>query len=343
MVAAGGGGLISQKPAAYSGDGKFVICPCGRKLNVYSAVTGELVGHLRGHTAEVTAVVLNPHDKSQVYSASLDGTLRLWDFSTSSCLQVLPVNEAVHSLVIHEKHNVAYLSVDMKEKGGRVLAYSLSQGRSGVTAMKTRSPTPLALGSSGAFAATIDRHSLYVFRAGVDVTQPLNLHHTQPYTCLAISPDDSIIAAGDSSGRILLWRNFAPLVPTPCTRREQLAASQSGQKQAPPPATTLHWHSHAVGCLAFSADGAFLMSGGVEGVFVVWRMDTGVPTFLPRLGGPLLGVSANPADPAKYLVRQADNTLRIINTATLKVGAVGGSPASSACGWPDPMTTVDLR
>lgn len=66
MVAAGGGGLISQKPAAYSGDGKFVICPCGRKLNVYSAVTGELVGHLRGHTAEVTAVVLNPHDKSQV-------------------------------------------------------------------------------------------------------------------------------------------------------------------------------------------------------------------------------------------------------------------------------------
>lgn len=64
----------------------------------------------------------------------------------------------------------------------QVLAYSLSQGRSGVTAMKTRSPTPLALSSSGAFAATIDRHSLYVFRAGVDVTQPLNLHHTQPYT-----------------------------------------------------------------------------------------------------------------------------------------------------------------
>lgn len=62
---------------------------------------------------------------------------------------------------------------------------------------------------------------------------------------------------------------------------------------------------------------------GVEGVFVVWRVDTGVPTFLPRLGGPLLGVSANPADPAKYLVRQADNTLRIINTATLKVGGGG--------------------
>lgn len=66
MPAGGGGGLISQQPAAYSGDGKFVICPCGHNLNVYSAVTSDKVGHLRGHTADVTAVVLNPHDKSQV-------------------------------------------------------------------------------------------------------------------------------------------------------------------------------------------------------------------------------------------------------------------------------------
>jgi len=42
-----------------------------------------------------------------------------------------------------------------------------------------------------------------------------------------------------------------------------------------------------------------------------------------RMGGPLVGLLHNPADPAQLLVRQADNTLRVVNTATMKVGEVG--------------------
>lgn len=39
-----------------------------------------------------------------------------------------------------------------------------------------------------------------------------------------------------------------------------------------------------------------------------------------RLGGPLVGLQPCPSDPALLLVRQADNTLRVVNTATMKVG-----------------------
>ena len=35
---------------------------------------------------------------------------------------------------------------------------------------------------AGSLVATIDRHSLFVWRAGHEITQPLNLHHTKPYT-----------------------------------------------------------------------------------------------------------------------------------------------------------------
>lgn len=98
--------------------------------------------------------------------------------------------------------------------------------------------------------------------------------------CLAISPDDSLIAAGDASGRILLWRSFAPHVPTAGSRRE--AAAQTGPKPVPPPPTTLHWHSHAVGCLAFSPDGSFLMSGGAQRK--ACYMHTGSNTFCSLRG-----------------------------------------------------------
>ncbi|KAF5829957.1 hypothetical protein DUNSADRAFT_15275 [Dunaliella salina] len=51
----------------------------------------------------------------------------------------------------------------------------------------------------------------------------------------------------------------------------------------------------------------------------MWQLETNRPNFLPRLGGPLVGLLHNPADPALLLIRQADNTIRVVNTATMKV------------------------
>lgn len=35
---------------------------------------------------------------------------------------------------------------------------------------------------TGTLAATLDRHSLFVWRVGPEITHPLNLPHTKPYT-----------------------------------------------------------------------------------------------------------------------------------------------------------------
>lgn len=59
----------------------------------------------------------------------------------------------------------------------------LDRGRAGATAMKSRAAGPLAMASpQGGLVATIDRHSLFVWRAAPEISQPLNLHHTRPYT-----------------------------------------------------------------------------------------------------------------------------------------------------------------
>ncbi|MCL7040811.1 hypothetical protein MKW94_011163 [Papaver nudicaule] len=58
--------------------------------------------------------------------------------------------------------------------------------------------------------------------------------------------------------------------------------------------STWHWHQSEVKVLHFSSDGAYLYSGGKEGVLVVWQLDTGKKRFLPRIGSPLVHFTGSP-------------------------------------------------
>lgn len=66
---------------------------------------------------------------------------------------------------------------------------------------------------------------------------PVRLLHTKPFTCLAMDAAASLVAAGDASGRILVWHDVA-----------------AGRADA---CTTVHWHAQAVrggprmGCFVF--------------------------------------------------------------------------------------------
>eukprot|EP00983_Pelagomonas_calceolata_P051530 1142459-Pelagomonas_calceolata.AAC.4 len=59
------GGQISRRQCAFSGDGKLLLSPSGRTLNIYATATGEQVGQLEGHSGDVTCVVLDPRDSDQ--------------------------------------------------------------------------------------------------------------------------------------------------------------------------------------------------------------------------------------------------------------------------------------
>lgn len=50
-----------------------------------------------------------------------------------------------------------------------------------------------------------------------------------------------------------------------------------------------------------------------------WAVATGARNYLPRLGGPINSITTCPAQPARYLLGQADNTMRGVNTATMSV------------------------
>lgn len=68
-------------------------------------------------------------------------------------------------------------------------------------------------------------------------------------TSLLISRQSDCIVTGDASGKIHTWRNFSSI----------------------PISTVAHWHSESVKALKFTEDEAYLLSGGKEGVVVLWH------------------------------------------------------------------------
>ena len=177
--------------------------------------------------------------------------------------------------------------------------------------------------------ATFDRQTLIVVDPAAGIGSALAITHSREFSCVAVSSDDDVLAAGDVSGRICVWRGMKEIMRAAV---EEHARRREGA--APPPADkgrrkallsalaepmTVHWHPSAVGAVGFTSDSLRLLSGGREAVLVIWDLRSGARTFLPRLGGPIVGIRASPVDPARLSLRQADNTLRCVNIATMRV------------------------
>ncbi|KAF8061314.1 ycf24 [Scenedesmus sp. PABB004] len=365
------GGLVTRRPLCFSSDGRLLLAPCGADIRVYSARSGDQLATLRGHAAEVTAVVQEPGGARTFLSASLDGTLRQWDVEEGTNTATWTVGEPIESMVYSKPAGLAYVSVHYKRgQSGRVVPFALPSGEEAPGRVKTSRAGRLVLSPSGAHVGAIDRNSLFVWPAAPPPggaarrAKPLNLAHTKPYTvratprrasasaraarrdaaaadarpprpprppqCAAFDAHDGAVAAGDATGRILIWHNL----PAALAAAAAAAAAGDADGGAPrlPPATTVHWHAHAVGALAFTLDGSHLLSGGQEGVLVQWSLPAAKRTYLPRLGGPLCGITPSAADPRaarpahtapppprSFCVAQSDNTLRVVNTAAMAV------------------------
>jgi NET1-associated nuclear protein 1 (U3 small nucleolar RNA-associated protein 17) len=78
-------------------------------------------------------------------------------------------------------------------------------------------------------------------------------------------------------------------------------------------------HAHAVAALAFSPNGAYLLSGGEESILVIWSIENDQKVFIPRLGSPVAWVSCVVQESLEYVLGLEDGTLLMINAVTQKV------------------------
>ncbi|XP_042421943.1 WD repeat-containing protein 75-like isoform X2 [Zingiber officinale] len=286
---------------------------------------------------------------SYCWTSSLDGTICYWDFASAELIKKVKIQFPVHSMVIpslstigstEEGSNLyAFLSVEdinkpaseKKALHGQVRIYDLkNQKPVGGLLTETRNPEILYASKNGEFLGISNKRKLHIWRIPAnnfrfDEIKKIKLHHTKKLTCLAFHSTLRMVAGGDDTGRILIWYNFG---------REKFAQNLQNLKGTKNPSdevkpgvrnnddvdscTTWHWHPSEVKFLHFSSDGAYLYSGGNEGVIVVWQIDTGKKKFKPRLGSPLLYFTESP-DPSLSCVSCSDNHIHLLKMPTMDI------------------------
>lgn len=77
---------------------RLLVCS-GSTVSIFSTATGSLVSSLEGHTAVV--VVPSSTGLSYCWTASVDGTIRHWDFSVPECVKIIDLCLPIFSMVTH--------------------------------------------------------------------------------------------------------------------------------------------------------------------------------------------------------------------------------------------------
>ncbi|KAF8391223.1 hypothetical protein HHK36_023525 [Tetracentron sinense] len=353
-----GGESFVSSPPAFSNDGKKLLVCTGNTVSIFSTSTGMQTTELKAHTALVTSVVVvpvsNPASKILCYcwTSSLDGTICYWDFSLPELMKKLDAQIPIFSMVIptvlgtpvetNEKPSslFAYVSIEdinkrdshSKALCGQIRKFNLTTSNltAGVTLAKTRQPEFITISSGGKFFGIRNKCKLHIWKVPVNdlehaVLKRIILHHTKNLTVLAFHPTERIIAAGDVTGRILIWGGFGKVTFSQSDGSMNIREMNKGEERPgvrgdddADSCSTWHWHPAEVKVLSFSSDGAYLYSGGKEGVLVVWQLDTGKKKFLPRIGSPLLYFTDSP-DPSLSSISCADNQIHLLRMSSMEI------------------------
>ncbi|KAF7303325.1 WD40 repeat-like protein [Mycena kentingensis (nom. inval.)] len=325
--------LVSAMPPIFTKDGSYFFSLVGDSVRIHAVTTGKVVSTLTAPSSDVattlTCAVLNPHNAFQLITGSNTGILAVWDFVGGTMLQTIDIAQPIHHICAHENfRDTVFVSASkpgrtgLKESRALVLSVSLkpadassqskTQKSSDITSVgKTRQTTGLAFSPSGSWLVATAGHKAYVASTTSLKSGFTKYVSPERLTCLAFHPSEDYFATGDDKGSIRIWYCL----------NEQLPLKTAGvEKKAQ--ATLLHWHAHAVSSIAFTPNGAYLLSGGEESVLVIWQLHSGKREYLPRLGSPIktISVAKSSSDrDEEYLLGLADATYSFVSAASLKV------------------------
>ncbi|KAI0756804.1 WD40 repeat-like protein [Daedaleopsis nitida] len=338
----------SRVPPVFTRDGSYFFSAVGPSVKIHSVATGEVVSTLTPpptpssvsggagssqHSDTVTSAIVSPHNPFQLITGSLDGYIRVWDFLDASLLQTISISQPIFHIAAHDSLS-GYLFVaaarptKKKSKAGvataednvAILRVSLTpnaatqgssiQVSSEVIGMgKTRSTTGLAVSPSGAWLVATAGHKAYVCQTADVKAGFTKFVSPERLTCLAFHPSEEYFATGDASGSIRMWY---------CLNESGTVKTPGVEKTAQ--TTTLHWHAHAVSSLAFTPNGAYLLSGGEESVLVIWQLHSAKKEFVPRVGSPIVHIAPlNTGGEEEYLLSLADASFVFVRASSLKI------------------------
>ncbi|XP_077978936.1 WD repeat-containing protein 75-like [Glandiceps talaboti] len=301
----GGSSLVAIR-TIFSSDSRYLMCCCGHIVKVLSVASGECVHELRGHKDMITSIAINSQNQLQLFSSSLDNTIKQWDYSDGILLRTYDILQPVSCVFSPKSSNKLFAVLEDPDRDSRRNDHCLKsfylpkttskvaniQDTSEVIRGIERDQKKIAFGVNCEYVVSVTNQQLTV--KFFNQPNKKSFHHQSgTFSCVACHPTEYCIATGDSQGQLYLWRNF-----------HGSPKNVSKHKN--------HWHALKLEDVCFSTEGSYIFSVGHECTVVQWQYQTNRKDFLPRLGAPILKVSCS-RDGAHIATSHEDNAIHVIS------------------------------
>ena len=316
------GGSFTRGPILFTHEDEYILLCHGTSILVLDGRTCLQVGKLdssandqgqvvSGHTEPIISLALHPTEKGKVFSASNDGHIFLWSYEAGKCLDGWVAPLRVASIVSAKGRNFLYVACQSetktttKGKGAPVMAMDLEMIH-GDQHFKVLFNTGLgtalvSVSANGKILSVAQRNAISVW----DMERDPNRMNVQTITIgynairLAMHPSEQTVFWTNGTGSIFC----------------KSLGSNGGA-----PTSKMHWHAHATLTISIAPDGKYLLSGGEEGVVVVWHLESNSRQFLSHLGSNVLRVTTNNSG-SYYAVLLRSNSLLLISPGSLQIMA----------------------
>jgi WD40 repeat protein len=177
-------------------------------VRLFDVTTGKQLACLGGHTDAVSCVIFSPNGK-RLASASLDGTVRLWDSATRKHTMTLRHTGRVQAVAFRPDGKILATGEDI----GRIKLWETDTGKEMASLLRAGETVCLAYSPDGKLLVSAD------FNGAVRIWQPAGGKQVAAMRfggnqiwAVAFSPDGQALAAGggvrgflSSSGWVRLW------------------------------------------------------------------------------------------------------------------------------------------
>ena len=183
----------ATRAVAYGPDGKWLAMSAGRSVRIYLAADSyELKKLLVGHTDLVRAIRFSP-DGERIATASIDGTVRIWDLDASERFVFREHEDAVHDVAWHpDGQRLASASAD-----GTVKIWAID-GKTIASRTDHEAPVnAVAWNPNGKILVSGCENKVIRFWSSEGEEGPVATGHIGPIRALAWNPDGTQLLSCD--------------------------------------------------------------------------------------------------------------------------------------------------
>lgn len=260
--------------------GGFVFFIQGRKLLSLDIESDKLRSHL-AHSEEITCIV---QSSGIVFTGSVDGNIIKWVLPAINTYKVgapvLMMCASNSDLYYLKSNSLVLFRLDLTSERFESTNYFKGFLEDAVELKMTPGCKELVL---------LRRFSIMILNIATQGVKVID--SGVPLNTIAIHPAGDYFAVGDCTGQIMkIYEKYT---------------------------TKVHWHAHKVQSIGFTNDNNFMLSGGEEGVVVIWHENSTEKSFLPRLGSSISQICTN-AENSLYIVRLAYGAVKVFRTSDHK-------------------------